>query len=77
VEITNGRKDAQESNNDILHGNLQNVCSVGKVKCMMKSGDCVIKHPGVYTTGLQLVVSIQEIHCLHIIIYAALLVPLI
>ena len=25
----------------------------GKVKCMMKTGDCVIKHPGNYTTGMQ------------------------
>ena len=25
----------------------------GKQKCMMKTGDCVIKHPGNYTTGLQ------------------------
>jgi len=24
---------------------------------MMKSGDCVIKHPGVFTTGLKLVVG--------------------
>jgi len=24
---------------------------------MMKTGDCVIKHPGVFTTGLKLVVS--------------------
>ena len=24
---------------------------------MMKSGDCVIKHVGVYTTGMQMVVS--------------------
>lgn len=23
----------------------------GKIKCMLKTGDCVIKHPGVYTTG--------------------------
>lgn len=28
----------------------------GKTKCMMKSGDCVIKHPGVFTVGLQMVV---------------------
>ena len=32
---------------------------VGKSKCMMKSGDCVIKHPGVFTTGLKLVVSVS------------------
>ena len=27
----------------------------GKTKCMMKSGDCVIKHGGSYTTGMQMV----------------------
>lgn len=30
----------------------------GKVKCMLKSGDCVVRHPGVYTTGLAMVVSL-------------------
>ena len=30
------------------------VCAeCGKQKCMMKTGDCVIKHPGNYTTGMQ------------------------
>ena len=30
------------------------VCAeCGKQKCMMKTGDCVIKHAGNYTTGLQ------------------------
>ena len=28
----------------------------GKQKCMMKTGDCVIRHPGQYTTGLGMVV---------------------
>lgn len=32
----------------------------GKTKCMMKSGDCVIKHPGVYTTGLAMVGAICD-----------------
>ena len=27
----------------------------GKTKCMTKSGDCVIKHGGSYTTGMQMV----------------------
>lgn len=57
---------------DFFCGNPYYVCFVGKVKCMMKSGDCVIKHPGVYTTGLQLVVSTQYIHCLHMIISTVL-----
>lgn len=33
----------------------------GKVKCMLKTGDCVIRHPGVYTTGLGMVVRILTI----------------
>ena len=33
----------------------------GKSKCMMKTGDCVIKHPSQYTTGLQMVVSINTV----------------
>lgn len=31
--------------------------TTGKSKCMQRSGDCVVKHPGNYTTGLQMVVS--------------------
>ena len=37
-------------------GSLQRlpVCAeCGKQKCMMKTGDCVIKHPGNYSVGLQ------------------------
>ena len=30
----------------------------GKVKCMLKTGDCVIKHGSVFTTGLGMVVNI-------------------
>jgi len=32
----------------------------GKQKCMMKSGDCIIKHAGVHTTGLQMVGAICD-----------------
>lgn len=35
---------------------LPQCASCGKIKCLMKSGDCVVKHPGVYTTGMGLVV---------------------
>jgi hypothetical protein len=28
----------------------------GKIKCMLKTGDCVIRHPGVFTTGFGMVV---------------------
>ena len=27
----------------------------GKTKCMMKTGDCVVKHAGTFTTGMQMV----------------------
>lgn len=33
----------------------------GKIKCMLKTGDCVIRHPGVYTTGLGMVVCILTV----------------
>lgn len=37
------------------------VCAeCGKMKCMMKSGDCVVKHPGQYTTGLAMVGAICD-----------------
>ncbi|XP_028658574.2 zinc finger protein 330 [Erpetoichthys calabaricus] len=32
----------------------------GKTKCMMKSSDCVIKHPGVHSTGLAMVGAICD-----------------
>ncbi|XP_049697524.1 zinc finger protein 330 homolog isoform X3 [Helicoverpa armigera] len=32
----------------------------GKVKCMLKSGDCVVRHPGVFTTGLAMVGAICD-----------------
>ena len=31
--------------------------SVGKTKCMSKTGDCVVKHGTNFTTGLGMVVS--------------------
>ncbi|KAF4532035.1 hypothetical protein B566_EDAN015014 [Ephemera danica] len=34
----------------------------GKVKCMLKTGDCVIRHAGVFTTGLGMVGAICD-HC--------------
>ncbi|XP_077984317.1 zinc finger protein 330-like [Glandiceps talaboti] len=37
------------------------VCAhCGKTKCMMKSGDCVIKHPGQFTTGLAMVGAVCD-----------------
>ncbi|KAK2165092.1 hypothetical protein LSH36_55g09032 [Paralvinella palmiformis] len=44
-------------------GSLQRlpVCAnCGKMKCMAKTGDCVVKHPGVYTTGLAMVGAICD-----------------
>jgi len=32
----------------------------GKVKCMLKTGDCVVKHAGVFTTGLGMVGAICD-----------------
>ncbi|GFQ68595.1 zinc finger protein 330 homolog [Trichonephila clavata] len=32
----------------------------GKTKCMSKTGDCVVKHPGVYATGLSMVGAICD-----------------
>lgn len=34
----------------------------GKVKCMLKTGDCVVRHLGVFTTGLGMVGAICD-HC--------------
>ena len=31
---------------------------IGKTKCLMKAGDCVIKHPGNFPIGLGMVVCI-------------------
>jgi hypothetical protein len=31
---------------------LPQCAECGKTKCMMKSGDCVVRHPGQYTTGM-------------------------
>uniref|UniRef100_A0A1B0EYA2 Uncharacterized protein n=1 Tax=Phlebotomus papatasi TaxID=29031 RepID=A0A1B0EYA2_PHLPP len=37
------------------------VCAqCGKVKCMLKTGDCVVRHPGVFTTGLGMVGAICD-----------------
>ena len=46
-----------------LADNPVKILFAGKTKCMMKTGDCIIKHPGVFTTGLQMVV------CLYLNIY--------
>ncbi|GAB0093632.1 Zinc finger protein 330 homolog [Sergentomyia squamirostris] len=32
----------------------------GKVKCMLKTGDCVVRHPGLFTTGLGMVGAICD-----------------
>lgn len=32
----------------------------GKIKCMLKTGDCVIRHPGVFTTCLGMVGAICD-----------------
>lgn len=32
----------------------------GKTKCMLRTGDCVVKHPGIYATGLGMVGAICD-----------------
>ncbi|KAI4463528.1 zinc finger protein [Holotrichia oblita] len=39
---------------------LPTCAQCGKTKCMLKTGDCVIRHPGVYTTGLGMVGAICD-----------------
>ncbi|KAL3267286.1 hypothetical protein HHI36_011417 [Cryptolaemus montrouzieri] len=39
---------------------LPQCAQCGKIKCMLKTGDCVIRHPGVYTTGLAMVGAICD-----------------
>ena len=34
----------------------------GKVICMLKTGDCVVKHTGVFTTGMGMVVRLVYIY---------------
>jgi len=41
---------------------LPQCAQCGKVKCMLKTGDCVVKHTGVYTTGMSMVGAICD-HC--------------
>ncbi|XP_071041073.1 zinc finger protein 330 homolog [Parasteatoda tepidariorum] len=35
-------------------------CQCGKIKCMLKTGDCVVKHPGIYATGMGMVGAICD-----------------
>ena len=39
---------------------LPQCAECGKVKCMLKTGDCLIKHPGQYTTGMQMVGAVCD-----------------
>ena len=39
---------------------LPQCAECGKVKCMLKTGDCIIKHPGQYTTGMQMIGAICD-----------------
>ena len=41
---------------------LPQCAECGKVKCMLKTGDCVVKHPGQYTTGMAMVGAVCD-HC--------------
>jgi len=39
---------------------LPQCAECGKVKCMLKTGDCLVKHAGQYTTGMQMVGAICD-----------------
>merc|ERR1711993_31748 len=39
---------------------LPQCAECGKQKCMLKTGDCVVKHAGQYTTGMQMVGAICD-----------------
>lgn len=39
---------------------LPQCAECGKVKCMLKSGDCVVKHVGVFTTGMGMMGAICD-----------------
>lgn len=39
---------------------LPQCAQCGKMKCMLKTGDCVVKHVGVFTTGLGMVGAICD-----------------
>jgi len=39
---------------------LPQCAECGKVKCMLKTGDCIVKHPGQFTTGLAMVGAICD-----------------
>jgi len=39
---------------------LPQCAQCGKVKCMLKTGDCVVRHAGVYTTGMAMVGAICD-----------------
>ena len=36
----------------------------GKSKCFAKTGDCVVKHPSTFATGMGLVVSCMIVYCI-------------
>jgi len=39
---------------------LPQCAECGKTKCMLKTGDCLIKHPGQYTTGMAMVGAVCD-----------------
>eukprot|EP00095_Tigriopus_kingsejongensis_P001286 maker-scaffold359_size197282-snap-gene-0.32 protein:Tk01286 transcript:maker-scaffold359_size197282-snap-gene-0.32-mRNA-1 annotation:"zinc finger protein 330 homolog" len=39
---------------------LPQCAECGKVKCMLKTGDCVVRHPGQYTTGMGMVGAVCD-----------------
>jgi len=39
---------------------LPQCAECGKIKCMMKTGDCIVRHPGHFTTGLAMVGAVCD-----------------
>ena len=52
-------KDCTKINECIIF-RLPQCAECGKVKCMLKTGDCLIKHAGQYTTGIQMIGAICD-----------------
>ena len=52
----------KDSDNILTNSLLCLHCNTGKQKCMLKTGDCVIRHPGQYTTGMGMVVCISYLY---------------
>ncbi len=46
-----------------LHYIVEFCVYLGKMKCMSKTGDCLVKHPAGFATGMSLVVIFKYCWC--------------